>query len=392
MTLLETRNDSEQVETKDGGTIEVRFDEYHAATTAALEASEKRADELELRLNRLTVGGGNFDTETKAAAAIKAEHSAFGLFIKSGDETELKALSAGSDPAGGYVVETQLQRSINQKIFDQSPIRRLARVITLTSGDGWSEPRDFDDLGAEWVAETGSRTETDNSELGMLNIPLNEVYAHQTVTQKLLDLAFVDIGAWIEGKISDKFGRTEGLAYVSGNGVGKPRGLMDYTKAATDDGTRALDVLQYVPSGTATTVADVNGQADGLKSLIWKLRAPYRANASWLMSSATASSLDRLKDANKNYIWKSSNTAGAPDELFGYPVEFEENMPAEAADAYPVAFGDFAKAYTIIDWAGIKSLRDPYTAKPNVIFYAYRRTGGGLSNSEAIKLLKCATS
>jgi HK97 family phage major capsid protein len=153
-----------------------------------------------------------------------------------------------------------------------------------------------------------------------------------------------------------------------------------------------MNTLQFVNSGTAATVADPDGQANGLKSLLWSLRAPYRSNASWLMNSATASSIDRLKDANKNYVWKSSNTAGAPDELLGYAVEIDENMPSEGAGLFPVAIGDFKRAYTVVDWDGIKAIRDEVTNKPNVIFYAYRRTGGGLSNHEAVKLLKCASS
>ncbi|OBQ73089.1 hypothetical protein A8145_05360 [Mesorhizobium loti] len=329
-----------------------------------------------------------------SAPEIEAEHKAFGSFIKTGSEVEIKALSTDEGPAGGYITHTNMATTINQKIFDQSPIRRLARVVPMDNGDAWEEPLDFSDLGATWASERQARTETTGSQLKMLTIPLHEVYAHQSVTQKLLDLSFVNIGSWVEGKISDKFGRTEGLAYNSGDGVKKPRGFMDYAAAsvATADDTRAWGVLQNVISGSAASVADVDGQADGIKNLFWSLRAPYRANATWIMSSATANAVDKLKDANKDYIWRPGMTAGAPPSMLGRPVEFDENMPAPGAGLFPIAFGDFQKAYTILDWQAIKTLRDPYTDKPNVIFYAYRRTGGDVANFEAVKLLKCSAS
>ena len=389
----EFKNEAEEIETKEAvdTDLEQKFGEYHEATAAAIKAAEDRADELEARMNRLSFGGG-MDTKAAGELKVKKEHAAFGRFIKTGDETELKSMSAGNDTEGGYLVGTNLATTINSRIFDQSPIRRLARVIPLTSGSEWSEPTDFDDLGAEWVAEKVARTETDNADIGMVTIPLNEIYAHQTVTQKLLDLSFADVGGWIENKIADKFARTEGVSYVTGNGVGKPRGFLDYATSADPDATRAAWTLQFVNSGSATTVSDADGQANGIVDLFWALNAAYRRNATWVMSSATANAVDKLKDSNKQYIWRNGMTAGAQPELLGRPVEIDENMPAPGAGTLPIAFGDFAKAYTVVDWSGIKSIRDPYSDKPNVIFYSYRRTGGGLSNPYAVKLLKCAAS
>jgi len=384
---------ADNVETKDGSAaeFETRFEEYHSATKAALDAAEKRADEMEARMNLMNLSGA-LDSKSVDARKVEQERKAFGRFIKSGDESEFKSLSVGNDVEGGYLTASTLSTTINQKTWDQSPIRRLARVITVPNGTSWEEPVDFNDVGASWVHETGARTETDNPDLGMLSIPLNEIYAHQTVTQKLLDLSYVDIGSWIEGKIADKFGRTQGIAYVNGNGVGRPKGFMQYSTSADIDGVRPLWTIQHKVSGAAATIADADGQANGLIDLFWSLRAPYRNNATWLMSSATANSLDRLKDANKNYIWRMGMTAGSPPELLGRPVEFDENMPSEGAGNFPIAFGDFSRAYTIVEWSQIRPIRDPYSDKPNVVFYAYRRVGGGLSNSEAVKLLKCSTS
>lgn len=353
----------------------------------ALDKLEDHVAKMEAKFNRPGAGGAN----GASGANVGVERKAFGAYIASGSDAELKALDTETGPTAGYLVNTEMSKTINKKIFDQSPIRRLATIQTLTEGDGWEEPIDFSDLGAEWIGERESRPETDNPDVGMLTIPLHEIYAHQTVTQKLLDLSFVDIGAWIEGKIADKFGRSEGAAYVSGNGVKKPRGFMDYPVSSAGDATRDLWKLQYTVSGTAAGVADANGQANGIKDLYWALRAPYRQNATWLMNSATANAIDKLKDQNNNYIWRDGMQAGSPPSLLGRPVEFDENMPDIGANLFPIAFGDFRTGYKIIDHAGIKPLRDPYSNKPNVIFYVYKRTGGAVANSEAIKLLKCST-
>ncbi|WP_292326462.1 phage major capsid protein [Mesorhizobium sp.] len=396
---LETKNAPEGLDE-----LKTSFIGYHAEVKQLadgqrkMQADFKKMDDilakLETAIARAPGGGGKSRSGAHTAPEIEAEHKAFGQFIKTGSDIEIKALSTDEGPAGGYITGTNMAQAINQKIFDQSPIRRLARVVTIDSGDVWEEPLDFSDLGAEWVGERESRPDTGDSDLGLLTIPLHEVYAKQTVTQKLMDLSFVNIGSWIEGKIADKFGRTEGLAYATGNGVKKPRGFMDYSAASvtTDDTTRPWGKLQYVPSGSAATIADAAGRADGIKSLYWALRAPYRANATWLMASATANGLDAIKDANGQYIWRNGMQAGSPPELLGRPVEFDENMPAQGAGLFPIAFGDIKKAYTVLDWSAIKSIRDPYSDKPNVVFYAYRRTGGDVSNFEAIKLLKCATS
>lgn len=360
----------------------------NAAALAALQGEIKTlraaVDDTQLKIGRAALFGGQRGGQGKATdAEIAAEHKAIGALIKDGIAPEFKGLDGTVGPSGGYLVDTVMSRAINQKIFDQSPIRRLARVQPIEAGDAWEEPVDFSDLGAEWVGETTARPETSNPDLGMLTIPLEEVYAHQTVTQKLLDLSFVNIGQWIEGKIADKFGRTEGLAYVSGNGVKKPKGFLTYATSALTDATRPLWSLQYLLSGAATAIT-----ADALKNVYWGLRAPYRPNSSWLMASETANAIDKLKDGNGNYLWRMGMTAGAPPELLGRPVEFDENMPAVGAGNYPIAFADWKKGYAIVDWNGVKPLRDPYTSKPNVIFYVYRRTGGGVSNSEAIKLLQ----
>lgn len=325
------------------------------------------------------------------AAALAAERNVLAAFGRKGESGSLgefyASMEGGSDPDGGYAVLEQMSSTMTTKLYDDVTIRRLARVVTITSGSEFVEPIDKDEIESGWTSEKGSRPETDAAQLAMLKIPLREVYAMPRATQNLLDDASFDIGGWLERKITDKFGRDENTAFVSGAGVDRPRGFLTYDTATTDDDTRAWNVIQHVVSGAAATVT-----ADGLRNLYWSLRAPYRRNATWVMSSATANQIDKLKSGDGEYLWRDGMNAGAPPTLLGLPVSFDEEMPATEAGALPIALADWQRAYTIVDRPGIKMLRDPYTARPFVNFYSTKRVGGALSNSEAIKLLKIAAS
>ena len=282
-----------------------------------------------------------------------------------------------------------MSSAITRKLFDTSPITRLARTVTMTSGSEFQEPIDAGDVGAVWAAEQEPRPQTSSPKLGLLTVPLHEIYSNVPVTQKLLDVADWDVGAWLQGKISDRFVRSISTALVSGDGAGKPRGILSYTNVATADAARPWGQIQYVPTGGPAGFPDTN-PADALKSLMWSLRAPYRTGASWLMNSTTLSIVDKMKDSQGNYLLRPGLTAGMPDMLLGYPVEVDENMPDIGANALPIAFGNFRLAYLYLNMPGLRLMRDPFTAKPNVLFYAYQRVGGAVANSEAIKLLKCA--
>lgn len=336
--------------------------------------------DLEKKLGRLGLGANISFTTSEATTEYT---KALATMVRTGDDTALKGMSVGSDPDGGYVVIPARSQGMTQKIFDGSPIRRLARVETITTGDAWEEPVDADDIGAEWVGESEGRPATATPELGMLRVPVHETYALQPVTQRLIDDASIDVGAWVEGKISDKFARQEGTAFTLGDGIAKPRGFLTYPTAITTDATRAWATIQHLMSGAATAIT-----ADALRDVVWGLRAPYRMGAAWLMNSNTANSIDKLKDGNGNYIWRDSSAAGVPPSLLGYPVEFSEDVPDIAAGSLAIALANWKRAYVIADKVGIRVLRDPFSSKPKVLIYAYKRVGGGLANSEAIKLMK----
>jgi HK97 family phage major capsid protein len=346
-----------------------------------------RVNDIEKRAERSFMAGSCGSPRGDAIA----ERKALATFVRKGDERELKAMSVVSDPDGGYLVTPALSDTIQQRIFDVSPLARLARRVEIGAGDAFEEPLDVGDMEAAWVAETQARPGTATPELKQVRIALNEMYAAPVVTQKLLDDARFDVGAWLESRIADRFARLEGAAFVNGDGQHKPRGLLTYNTAATADGARPWFTVQHVNTGNASGFASTN-PADSLIEMVYALRAPYRANARWVMNRKTAGVIRKFKEATTNaYIWGEAS-AGQPATLFGFPVEFDEEFPDLGPNALPVAFGDFRAAYTVVERPGLRMLRDPFSAKPNVIFYAYRRVGGGLVNGEAVKFLRCATS
>ncbi len=356
--------------------------------TSKLEAERKEREELEVRLNRkgLATTSGAED-----AREIKAARKALSVFASAGNDAALKAMSTGSDPDGGYLVVPQISNQINRKVFDVSPVARLARRILIDHADSYEEPIDASDIGANWVGELDPRPSSSTSQLKYLSIPLSEISTNQLVTQKLLDTSGYDLGGWIEDKIADKFARTEGRAFINGDGVGKPLGLLAGPLASTADGVRDWFTIQYVATGVDADWAPTT-KGDKLVDLAYSLRAPYRANACWLMNRSTAGAVRKFKDGQGNYLWSDGLAAGAPASLLGFPVEIDEQMPDIASNSLSVAFGDFSQAYTIVEMPGLKLLRDPFSSKPNVQLYAYRRVGGGLSNGEAVKLLKFGVS
>lgn len=407
--------DMRKIETKAAGgsngeddfDVKAALDKLTETTTKALDAQakkmadlEKWGSEVEEKANRYMIGSLNGGDVGLDKTALAAEHKAISGFIRSGgrDDTEIKALSVGSDSEGGYTVLPVLSSSMTKRLFDQSPMRRLARVETMQTGDTFEELTDLDDVGGTWVGEKQSRPATTTGSFGKLSIPLREIYALQPVTQRLLDDSSRDIGGWVTGKISDKFGRSEGSAFVSGDGVLQPRGFLTYDTDTVGDLTRADNKLQYVKTGDASGFKALNAgtgvnPADCLIDLVYTLRAPYKqgGNVGWLMNSTTASVIRKFKDADGNYIWQNAVAAGQPASLLGFPVELDEGMPDVGANNFPIAFGNWTLGYCIVDRPGLKMLLDPFTDKPNVLFYAYKRVGGGVANFDAIKLLKVAS-
>jgi HK97 family phage major capsid protein len=286
-----------------------------------------------------------------------------------------KALTADSDPNGGYWVRPEVSSEIVQKVFETSPMRQICDQITISS-DSFEIAEDLGEFDANWVGERTARAETANSELKKIVIAVHELEAMPKASQRILDDAAVNVEAWISGKLADKFGRLENTAFVSGNGVGKPKGILSYAS-----GTTGYNDLQQVGSGSAGAFT-----ADGLITLSYSLKAPYKQGAVFLMQRASVALIRKLKDSQNRYLWEPGLNGPGQDMLLGFPILEADDMAAAASGSLSAAFGNFKAGYQIVDRIGIRTLRDPFSAKPYVLFYSTKRVGGGVKNFEAIKL------
>jgi HK97 family phage major capsid protein len=351
----------------------------------SMDAQQRAIDQLVLKKARPALGDGvrmPADPEHKAA---------FETYIRRGDEQalrgiEAKAMSYGSDPDGGFLVPDEIDRQIGSRMRDISPIRSIATVRQV-SGAVLKKPFATTGMAVGWVGETAARPQTANAQLAELSFPTMELYAMPAATASLLEDTAIDIESWIAEEVEMAFAEQEGTAFVNGDGVNKPRGFLDYPTEA--DASHAWGDLGFVSTGDAAGFA-ADGPADILLDVIHALKAGYRQNGSFVMNRRTQRDIRKFKDADGNYIWQPPAAAGQRASLMGFPVVEAEDMPDVAADATPIAFGDFRRGYMVVDRTGVRVLRDPYSAKPYVLFYTTKRVGGGVQDFDAIKLVKIA--
>ena len=358
----------------------------------ALDEQKRVLDSLVLEAARPALGGERKPRDDRDALERK---SAFDRYVRKGDSAALDALelktaafSAGSSADGGYTVPLEIENTIDDILAKASPIRALATVRQI-GGNVYRKPIATTGPATGWVAETASRPQTDTPTLAVIDFPAMELYAMPAATATLLDDSAVDIEQWLASEVQIVFAEQEGAAFVSGNGTTQPKGFLSETIVA--DASWAWTKLGYVASGADGAFASSN-PADALVSLAYAPKQAYRANGTWVMNRKTESVIRRFKDANGNYIWQPGTAAGQPPTLLGYPVAEAEDMPDIASASYSIAFGDFARGYLVVDRVGIRTLRDPYSAKPYVLFYTTKRVGGAVQNYEAIKLMKFAAS
>ncbi|TKD22332.1 phage major capsid protein [Rhodobacter capsulatus] len=331
-----------------------------------------------------------------AAATEEAPHQkAFAAYLRTGDDDGLrglclegKALNSAVAAEGGYLVDPQTSETIRGVLRSTASLRQIASVVNVEA-TSFDVLVDKTDMGSGWASETAALSETATPQIDRISIPLHELAAMPKASQRLLDDSAFDIETWLANRIADKFARAEAAAFISGDGVDKPTGFLTKTKVA--NGAWAWGSLGYVATGAAGDFAAVNA-SDAVVDLVYALGAEYRANASFVMNSKTAGAVRKMKDADGRFLWADSLAAGEPARLMGYPVLIAEDMPDIAANAYAIAFGDFGNGYTIAERPDLRVLRDPFSAKPHVLFYASKRVGGDVSDFAAIKLLKFAAS
>ena len=349
-------------------------------------------DEVNVTIATLKIGGGGDQPQS----AEKKEHAkAFNQFFRKGAENGLRdlevkaALRTDSDPDGGYVVPDQMETTIDRVLGTVSAMRSISRVMSISAGVYKKLVSQGGAVGG-WVGEKDARPETATPKLSSLEFPAMELYANPAATQTLLDDARVSIEQWLADEVSITFAEMEGAAFISGDGVNKPRGVLSYDTVA--DANYAWGKLGYIASGVAAALTDAthNG-ADAMTDLVYAIKAGYRQGGRFLMNRKTQAAIRKLKSKTEElYLWQPSIQAGQPATLLGYPITDDDNMPDIGAGKFPVAFGDFQRGYLIVDRIGIRVLRDPFTNKPYVHFYTTKRVGGGVQNFEALKLLKIA--
>ncbi|WP_299603128.1 phage major capsid protein [uncultured Tateyamaria sp.] len=330
---------------------------------------------------------------TPLAGAVEtgAPHQkAFNAYLRSGEddglrglELEGKSLSTAVNSDGGYLVDPQTSETVKSVLNATASIRSIASVVNVEA-TSFDVLVDHTDVGAGWATETATQAETDTPTIDRITIPLHELSALPKASQRLLDDSAFDIEAWLAGRIADKFARAEAAAFVNGDGIDKPRGFLTHT--SVDNDVWAWGNLGYVPSGI-----DGDVTAESIIDVVYALGAEYRANATFVMNSKTAGIVRKLKDNDGRFLWSDGLAAGQPATLMGYPVLIAEDMPDAGTGADAIAFGDFNAGYTVAERPDLRVLRDPFSAKPHVLFYATKRVGGDVSDFAAIKLLKFAT-
>lgn len=385
--------------------------EAKAAIEARFLSEKKEREDLELRLSRL---GGGADAKTSdqvkqmdivirsaAAQAGKASPAALtadGMtaykaaqdsYLRRGgpglQSDEQKAMMVGGDPQGGYFVTPDVSGRMIKRVFETSPIRQIASVMSIST-DALEGIEDLNEAGAGWVGETGTRSETTTPDVGKWRIPVHEMYAEPRATQKILDDSAVDIEAWLAMKVADKFARLENTGFVTGDGVAKPRGITDYATLLDSGSGVTWGSIGHVTSGASGAFAASN-PADKIFDMIGMLKEAYLPNARFLTRRLVVTAMRKFKDSTGQYLWQPSLVLGAPETMAGFPITRAEDIPALGSASKSLYFGDFAEAYQIVDRVGIRVLNDPYTAKPYVKFYTTKRTGGGVLNFEAVKAM-----
>ena len=356
--------------------------------------SLQHQEERMTMLDRKTMSYGR--PALSAAVEMEAPHrKAFDAYLRSGDDDGLrglvpegKAMSTAVAADGGYLVDPQTAEGVRSMLVSTSSLRAVANVVQVDAVS-FDVLIDRSEVGSGWATEAAAQAETATPAIERISIKLHELSAMPKASQRLLDDSAFDVEGWLANKIATRFIRAESAAFVNGDGVDKPKGILLPAKVANASWTWGS--LGYVPTGAAADFATANA-SDCIVNLVYALGADYRANGTFVMNSKTAGAVRKMKDADGRFMWGDGLQAGEPARLMGYPVLVCEDMPDVGANAYPVAFGDFSAGYTVAERPDLRILRDPFSAKPHVLFYATKRVGGDITDFAAIKLLKVATS
>ena len=291
------------------------------------------------------------------------------------------AMSEGSNPDGGYTTPIEWDRTITERLKLISPIRQEANVISISKA-GFTRLFTDRTVGSGWVGETASRAATATPQFTSLGFGLGEIYANAAASQQLLDDSEINMEKWLTNEVEVEFSRQEGIAFLSGDGVNKPYGILTYVTGAANAARHPWGDIKVRNSGNAALIT-----TDAVVAVVYDLPAMYEPNAKFFLNRSSLGAVRKLKDGQGNYIWQPTYVAGQPSTLLGRPVIDVPDMPNVAAGNIAMLFGDMATAYLVIDRIGVRVLRDPYTNKPYICFYVTKRVGGGVQNPDAMKAM-----
>jgi HK97 family phage major capsid protein len=306
-------------------------------------------------------------------------------YLRRGREAEVKSISGTVPADGGYAVPREIDALIASQLKVMSPIRQIAQIVQVGTA-GYRKLVTTGGTPSGWVSETAARPETATPQFQEVAPPSGELYANPAASQAMLDDAAFDLEGWIASEIAMEFARAEGAAFVNGSGANQPAGFLTAATSLGGDAVRPFGTLQYLATGDAAGFG--TDPESRLIDLVHTLKSGHRQGASWVMNSATLAEVRKLKTTDGALLWQPGLVEGQPDRLLGYPVVEAEDMPDVGADTFPIAFGNFKAGYLIAERSSTSILRDPFTNKPFVHFYATKRIGGQVLDSDAIKLLK----
>lgn len=400
--LLSVRAEAQPKKPVSVETIAALFEEFKAAHTQQLAGkADAVVDEKVERINgALTEMQAQFDEINRTVAALRLngggggdqprdpEYSAqFEAYFKKGDVTtkldEVRAAATKTDGEGGYLAPIEWDRTVGKRLKQVSPMRQNSSVISI-SGAGFKKLFSDRNVGSGWVGETAARPATTTPGLTPLDFGLGELYANPAASQGLIDDAEINIEEWLADEVSVEFDKQEGIAFLSGDGVNKPFGVLTYVTGAANAAKHPYGAIEVINSGHASTIPS----GDAILTLIYALQAEYEANAKLFMNRSSAGAIRKLKDTTGQYLWQPSLQAGQPATLAGTPIVDMPGMPVIGAGNIAALYGDMMEAYQVVDRIGIRVLRDPFTNKPFVHFYTTKRVGGGVKNPDALKALK----
>lgn len=358
------------------------------ATDQAVGELRSDVDDVKSRLDKVSRAAARPVLDGAAPAPSIQVKSFVDGYLRKGLESELKSLSGAVSADGGYAVPREIDAMIAAQLKRMSPIRAISQVVQVGTA-GYRKLITTSGVASGWVSETATRPETQTPKFAEVVPPSGELYANPATSQAMLDDAAFVLENWLSNEIASEFARAEGASFVNGTGTNQPKGFLAAPTALTTDATRAFGTLQYIASGNATGFD--TGPELKLIDLVHSLRPGHRQGAVFVMNSATLAVVRKLKAADGSFLWQPGLMEGQPARLLGYPVIEAEDMPDVAASAFPIAFGNFRNGYLIAERSATTILRDPYTNKPFVHFYATKRIGGQVLDSDAIKLLKIST-